>query len=189
MSTFQGHEVLALIYNVLLSILWVAVAIWAIKFSLMPRVGKRMRIGDYLLLYTFILVMPYSTYAFFEIKHLLWIDKIAEIPDIWSFLIFGGISLIGLFSAVYGTRLIVSYYSKEKRKRLLYFALLSLAHGFGAVIGLLDFTVLDGFYPPRFLLITNDLLERPLLIVLATVTSLYLFTLYFILDLFPKTPS
>ena len=180
MVFFQGHQVFpgGLFLDVLLS-LWPFVFLFLRRAHRLPKVGKGMFILDFLLIYLFVLIIPNSSYAFLEIKHLLLVDHVADIPNLASWLVFGGVSLIGLALTLIGNFLIVDHYAKNKKEIFWYYLFLSLIAGFGASVGLLDFSSYMGMLPTVLQQIFQSFLGNFPLIILALVTSLLIFLVGF----------
>lgn len=162
---------------------WIIPVIVLIKLKKMPKIGRGMNRWDYFSVYVALLIIPNSTYAMLEVRHVLFVDHVADNPNFWTFLVFGGISLIGLLTTVYGTRLIIDYYAKSKIERLFYNTILSLACGFGAVAGLLNFISLPVvIFPPALLAIALELYEHPIFIALAMAITIFLFGVNLFVD-------
>jgi hypothetical protein len=178
--SFQGHHIFpdGLFLDVLLS-LWSLAFLLLKKYNLLPKIGRGMSFKDYFLIYIFILFIPNSTYGFFEIKHLIVIDHIADPPNTLSWLVFGGASALCLACTLIGNMLIVHHFARNKQEIFIYYSFLSLICGFGAVVGLLDFSSIEGLIPLVFPLICHEIIRSPSLIFLALGTSAFLFSLGF----------
>jgi hypothetical protein len=179
---FQGHTVVSLLGTLILTGGFI-IPVMLQRMGLMPRIGRGMKIWDYLLVYFYCLWIPNTTYAFFEIRHLILVDRIAEILTPWSFVVFGGISLIGLLTTIWGIRAVVNYYAKSDKERIIYTLLLSLICSFGGVVGILQYTSLSAFFfPPILIGIGLNLIANPILIAVALVTAVFLFGINRLLD-------
>jgi hypothetical protein len=185
MALFQGHQTFALILDVLLAIVTIPSVM-----TIHPHVGRKMTFKDFLVLNYLIMLIPNAMYACFEIRHLLFIDNIADNPNTMSYLVFGSISLLGLFCAVGACRYILATYPKSQSERFYYMFVLSLINGFGATAGLLDFYSAPAYiFPPYALLALWKILCQPNLILLATVTTILFFLFNLLIDLFSKPSS
>ncbi|NCP46845.1 hypothetical protein GW844_00490 [bacterium] len=186
MGIFQGHQIASLLGTIVMTA-WFILPLILKDQKIMPKIGRGMKFWDYLWVYAYALLIPNSTYAFFELRHLVFIDHVADVLSLSSFVVFGGISLIGLLTTIWGIRLMVNYYAKSQAERAVYFLALSLSCGFGAVIGLLDFASFPAvFFPPALILATVILLGHPFLIRVALATATFLFLLNLLLDCFQK---
>ena len=145
-------------------------------------ISKNSTIWDILFIYCFILLIPNSTYAFFEIKHIIFSNSI-------SIMVFGGISLIGLACTLVGNLLIVDHYAKNIRETLVYYLFLSLICGFGASVGLLNYSSPIGFMPQFFPQIALEIYQHPVLIFLALGTSAIIFSVGYATHRFLFKPS
>lgn len=140
MIVFQAHQVFpgGLFLNLILCLLPLAIILILKKLRFLPKIGKLSKIFDVFFIYCFILLLPNALYGFFEIKHV--------ICSSWaSFFVFGGMSFIGLSCTLITNMLIVDHYAKNKVEMFIYYLILSLICGFGAAVGLLDYTSLVGF--------------------------------------------
>lgn len=180
MWVFQGHLVVALFADIALAFLWI-ISVRSLEPNF-PKFGRGMGWWDLVVIYYFILMIPNSCYAMFELKHLLFIDTVADVPNIWSFIVFGGTALFGFFTSTYGCRLIMDKYSQRGFQRLLFNIALSLILGFGGVAGLMEYVSIMAFFPPVLIDILIQLLANPLLMKLALGTSLFFFVVNLITD-------
>lgn len=179
MGIFQGHLIYALLCNVSWVILWIMV----LRMFGFPKIGRGMKIKDWILLYLLVLLIPNSTYALFEIKHLLMIDTIADVPSLSSFIVFGGISLFGLVTAIWSSQLAANHYLKDSNRRWICHFVISLVLGFGGVVGLLNFESLVAFvFPPVLIFIAVELFKYQALIYLALGTALFFFLSNILID-------
>jgi hypothetical protein len=179
---FQGHQIVSLAGTLLFAGFFLLPIIFK-KLKIMPKIGRGMKFWDYVLVYLYAILIPNSTYAFFELRHLIFIDLVADTLTPLSFLVFGGISLIGLLTTIWGIRLVVDHYAKSKRERLLYTLVLSLICSFGAVVGVMQYaSYLAMIFPPVLILAGLRLLLHPHLIVIALVTAGFLLILNLLLD-------
>ena len=145
MGLFHGHLIFAINVDICCSIAWL------LMFpSNLPKIGHGMKFRDWQLLFVLIMLIPNSAYAMFEIKHLIIPSQLMPPIDTSAIIVFGGVSLFGLLTAVFGCRYLIKYYSRSKSEKYLYIALLSLILGFGGVVGLLDFaSLLAIVFPPQ----------------------------------------
>ena len=190
MITFQGHQVFpgGLFIDVLSS-LWPLIFIVLNLTHHLPKIGKGMSFKDYLLVYLFILIIPNSTYGFLEIKHLLVLDHVADNPNIYSWLVFGGVALFCLVCTLVGNLLIVKHYAKSNREVFFYYLGLSLAAGFGSAVGLLDFYSFAGIIPTLLPQIFVRLFSCPPLVDLALGISFLIFAIGYLTHRFLFKPS
>jgi hypothetical protein len=183
---FQGHQVVSLVWTMLFAGFFLLPVVYK-KLKIMPKIGRGMKFWDYLLVYLYAILIPNSTYAFFELRHLIFIDLVADTLTPLSFLVFGGISLIGLLTTIWGIRLVVVHYAKSKNERLLYTLVLSLICSFGAVVGIMQYaSTLAIVFPPVLILAGLHLLTHIHLIIVAFVTTVFLLVLNLLLDCFNK---
>lgn len=185
MLVFQGHAIWAILADIGWPLVWLAM----VKWGFLPKIGRGVRFQDWALLYILILLIPNSTYAMFEIKHLIFIDNVADNLNIWSFIVFGGVSLFGFLSALFGTKFLINLYAKSRSERLFYTIFLSLVLGFGGVVGLLDYASLVAIIiPPALIFILWNLLHHTGLILLGLATATFFFVANLLLD-FSLKPS
>ena len=145
MSTFKGHGVLAMIANVLLAI-WPLLALFSYKFFLAI---SNPIVATIALLY-FSAIFPHPTYLFFEIKHLLFKDGIADDLDLEAIVVFGGLSLLGLGIQVATNVLVIQLLPAQLSRPYMALALSFLA-SLGACLGLTDLVWLHILWPPKVL--------------------------------------
>lgn len=91
------------------------------------------------------------TYLFFEIKHLIQKDGIAEKKDFVAILVFGGLSLTGLVVQVVSIIWLINTFHALATNPLLTIITLSFLSAFGGVLGLMDLPTLLGFVFPPFI--------------------------------------
>ena len=184
MLSFQGHVVwpYGLIGDIFLALLPIACFCIFKRYSFLPKIGRNMNLWDILSTYIFVLFIPNTIYAMFEIKHLLFIDNVADHPDIWSYIVFGGISLLGLITLVVITKLIIKQYAKNNHEKVFYSLSLSLICGFGVISGLLEFNSWEAFNPFILITIVNKILATPTYIHLTMVTVPILFLINLIIS-------
>lgn len=176
MGVFQGHQISSLVGEIVF-LAWFLILIGLLVTKKMPRIGRRMKIWDYFGVYIFTLLIPNSTYAILELRHLLIMtDHVADSPDIWSYLVFGGISLLGFVTNIYGVNLIVKHYARDQKEKIVYNIGLALICGLGVSVGLLNFSSFPAvFFPPALISVFFGLLTRPDLIVLSLIVAVFLF--------------
>lgn len=183
MPTFQGHGLYDLLADLLLVLSVVFFVYRFKKYNSLPHLGKQMNILSGLFIWFLFMALPNTMYAFFELKHLIFIDGIADNGivnnhNIYSYLIFGGISLTGLLATVYLNVLLVSHYAKNNSEMFFYLVLLCLVQCFGAVAGLMDNFSLDGLiFPPVIFRILWQIFNTPNLLATATLASIFLYSL------------
>ncbi len=95
----------------------------------------------------FILQFPHQSYLFFEIKHLLNIDGIADELDFAGVAVFGGLSIFGLTLQVITIIKIIALLNLTSLGLIVVLPLSFLA-ALGGCLGLTDLPFLPGFYPP-----------------------------------------
>ena len=174
MLVFQGHQVIALIIDVLLPL----VTAISIRFLIggHTQSGKRLMYWELPLIYIVILFLPNSVYAMLEIKHLLMVDSVADILNASSFIVFGGVSLFGYLVTLYQNILIAHFFTKTDLGHQKAYFLLSALGGFGGVAGLLNFNSIQGILTPTILLqIGKAIFLHPSLILLSISISLFIF--------------
>lgn len=151
MGVFQGHQVLALAYDILIPILVLVAIVSLISLFRINKTTFRW-IALAILLFLVVFWWPNSVYAVLEIKHLLLIDTVADNPDVMSFIVFGGISLFGYLLTIIGNRWIIQSLSHNDRLGLLLNIMLSTTGGFGGVAGLVNITSFQGSMSPGILI-------------------------------------
>lgn len=184
MIVYQGHQVFptGLFLDLVLCLLPLALILSIKKLGCWPKIGKGGTIWGYLLVYFFLIYLPHATYAFFEIKHTIFTS--------WeSFAVFGGISLFGLSCTLICNILIVDHYAKNTKEMFLNYLFLSLICGFGAAIGLLDYSGISGLMPFLFPQIALDLFGNQAIVSLALGTCTLIFTIGYITHRFIFKPS
>lgn len=189
MLVFQGHRILAMLGNlaladtVLLSIVLFVIVYKGYKNPLL-------KLGI-LGVITFLVIFfwPNSAYLMLEVKHLVMVDTVADDPNLMSYLVFGGLSLIGFVLTVLGNRIMIDHLTDSKIARTTLNLILSLISGIGGVAGFLDLYSIQGILAPKLLAIfTLRILTSPPLAFLAIGVSLLLFMTNIFLDL-KKKPS
>lgn len=151
MFLFQGHEAFpgGLGGDIFLSLLPVGIFLFLDFFSLLPKIGKRMSLWDILLILSYVLIIPNTVYAFFEIKHLFFIDTIADSPNFLSYVVFIDISLLGLACSLLISRLVIKHYAKNSFEQKIYSIFLGLINGAGVTAGLIDLNSWDMIIKPH----------------------------------------
>lgn len=184
MFIFQNHAVFpgGLFLDLLLCLLPVISFLILKKTGHLPKIGKHMTFWNFIFVYCFILFIPNSTYAFFEMKHVI-------NSSLTSIFVFGSVAFIGLACTLIGNLLIVSHYAKNKIEIFVYYLFLSLIGGFGAVVGLLEYNSPIGLIPIYIPLIGIELLKNTPLILLASATALLIFILGYFTHLLLLKPS
>lgn len=193
MLVFQGHIVWpgGLGGDFVLSLLPIIFFMVLRKFTLLPNIGKTMKFCDYLLAFVNIIFIPNSVYAIFEIKHLFRIDNIADNPNLWSYLIFGGICIVGIISSVVIARLIVRFYAKNKLEIFIYSFFLGMINGLGAAVGLvLNLNSWDILLAIIKIISTNFIfLNSTPFLQIFILTTIIFFVFYQVIDIvIPKPP-
>lgn len=141
-QTFKGHGILAMVANVVLAI-WPPVALIAFENHIRP-VNT---IGTVICGLYFLIMFPHPTYLFFEIKHLLFKDGVADDPDSTAIMVFGGLSLLGLAIQVLTNVLLIQLLPAQL-PRIYMTLILSFLASFGTCLGLTDLVSLHIFWPP-----------------------------------------
>lgn len=142
--TYKGHGIYPMYYNIALAIIPV-ISLWLI--NLLP--SGSINLYRYFLL-LFLWYMPFPAYLFFEIKHLLLKDGIADDGSLSSIFVFGGQSLLGLVLQVITIVLFLKL-NILGAPRLEFIILLSFIASFGACLGLTDLPLLYIIYPREVL--------------------------------------
>ncbi|HCQ30764.1 TPA: hypothetical protein DIU27_00065 [Candidatus Collierbacteria bacterium] len=186
MGVFQGHQIPSLIGTVAMATFFLIPLIFK-WLNIMPKIGRGMKLWDYFWVYVYALLIPNSTYAFFEVRHLILNDNVADTLTLLSYVVFGGISLIGLLTTIWGIRLVVDYYSKSNMERLVYTSFLSIICSFGAVAGVLQFNSVPYIlFPPALIVVVLHTMGHPFYVGVAIITTIFLLTLNLFMDLFLK---
>lgn len=186
MGKFQGHGLQSIYVEIVLAVFWIFLFLVLRHFRLLPKIRRRMTLLDYLVVLIFVLFIPNSTYAFWEIKHLIFHYKVAVPPNLFSYLVFGSISLLGLITSVFGTRMIVNHYAKNQKERVIYFFFLSLICGFGAMVGQLNLNSWDLLNFSKITHAYVSLLGHPQLILVALISAFVIFSINILIDYFLK---
>jgi len=181
---YQGHQVFpgGLFLDLVLCLLPLALILSIKKSNCWPKIGKGGTIWGYLFVYFVLIFLPHTTYAFFEIKHTIFTS--------WeSFAVFGGISLVGLSCTLICNMLVVNHYAKSNKEMFFYYLFLSLVCGFGAAVGLLDYSGVQNLVPFLFPQIAIDLFRNQTLVCLALGTSASIFSIGYVSHRFIIKPS
>ena len=174
MISFQGHAAwpYGLGGDVIFSLLPLLSICILRLFHLLPKIGKNISFWDAFLIYIHVLFIPNTIYAAFEIKHLFLVDNVADNPNLWSYLVFESISLLGLISAMTIARLVIAHYAKTSSEKRIYALGLGFINGFGVSAGLLDFNSWNALNPLNLVSIALGILLTP--------QYLYIFLLTFV---------
>jgi hypothetical protein len=136
MLNFQGHGLIDLFYDIICPLITL-IFLWKFRW-LLPKIGKDSSVWDVIFVGIIFLFLPNNYYAFFEAKHLLIESQALQSPTALSFLVYGSISVLGLYSTVYSTVVLVGHYAKNTTQVLIGLLILCFANGFGVALGLLD---------------------------------------------------
>ena len=147
-----------------------------------------MNLWDYSRVLFFVIWAPNTAYEMFEVRHLLLIDGVSDNPDVWSYVVFVSISLLGFLIATHLGRLIIDYYSASPKERKLYAFFLSLDYGIGVPLGLLGLNSYDLINLSKFYDVLINVPARPELMALSVIIILFFFVLQLLLDRFYKPP-
>ncbi len=178
MGVFQGHQVSSILFEIILAVFWLIL----ILLYGYPKVAKGMRFRDWFYLYVFILVMPNSTYAFFELKHLLVVGLMAEPLNGLSVLVFGSVALLGFLMSILQSQLFAKHYTLGKKRNWIHLAV-SLILGFGAVAGEMNYaSIVAVIFPFSLIDMAFHLLASPGLIGIALATATLLFFYNLLVD-------
>ena len=176
MSQFQGHGITELFFNLFWPI-FLLVLFWLFPRYL-PNISWKSNLLDALKGWIILMILPNSTYAFFEIKHLFLFKESSPYPNLASYLVFGGISLIGLVTTLYLNVFLVRHYAKTSDQVLFALLFLSLANGFGAVVGLLDIYSYQAILNPLILFgLSWKIVTTPYLLFISVLASLFIYVL------------
>lgn len=141
-ATFKGHGTMALFVNV-------ALAVNPFILTLLMPYYLSSGAPSFILVWCafFIIQFPHQTYLFFEIKHLINKDGIADDRDTSAVVVFGGLSLLGLVLQV---ATIVRLIILMNLTSFGLFAVIpfSIVAALGGCLGLTDLAWLAGFWPP-----------------------------------------
>ena len=168
---FQGHGLVKLLIDLIWPILLVALIRY--KSYWLPTRKPKVTLKDLFVIWVLLMCLPNATYAFFEIKHLILIDKVADNPNIYSYLVFAGIALTGLISTVYIHTFLIKNYAKTTNEIVFLIIFLSLLNGFGTTAGLLDFYSRQAIvFPPIIFMILKQIFTSPQYLSLAIMTTI-----------------
>ena len=144
-KTFKGHGIEAMFLNIILGLLPV-ILLYFVNKAPMEMLG----LFRWPIIIEMIWFIAFPTYLFFEIKHLITKDGIAEDGSPLSMIVFGGQSLLGLVSQVYVlvTMLKVEILGVPTISLII---LLSFLASFGACLGLTDLPLLFIVFPHKIL--------------------------------------
>jgi hypothetical protein len=144
-KTFKGHGTLAMFLNIILALL-PTFLLWFTN----SRPAEEIRIFRGLLMFEITWFIAFPTYLFFELKHLMLKDGIAEDSSLSSFLVFGGQSLLGLIMQIF---VLVSTLKLELFgvPSMWLLILLSFLASFGACLGLTDLPLLFIVFPHKII--------------------------------------
>lgn len=177
--TFKGHGTQALFLNFGLAC---TPAFFIFLMLFKSSLGEQLsNIEYYLILFSLVTNYGHPCYLFFEIKHLITKDGIAEDGSLESKLVFGGLSLLGLIFQVF---IIVGIFKLNLLgvNNFWQVILLSFVAAFGGCLGLTDLHVIEIIFPRRVVkhalqVITS---RRLVIVCLSTTVLLSLLTYLFI---------
>ncbi len=142
---FQGHTISGLILDFQLAltspiyVYWLGKVVESVKSKQSSRSGEPKR--SILILaagFFYVLLTPNATYAFLELKHLVIKDVIAQPINIWSVIVFGGLSLTGLIASMVCILATVKILRPTKKYQPASIIAVSLIQASGATLGELD---------------------------------------------------
>ncbi len=135
-TSFQGHGLIDIFWDLFYPIVFV-IFLWKFK-KFLPKIGKDMNLWDLIKIILILLFLPNVYYAFFEAKHLFITSQLVDPLNNYSYLVFGSIAVFGLITTVYSVVTLINHYAKNTTQVLIGLAILCLANGFGATLGLLE---------------------------------------------------
>lgn len=139
--TFEGHEVSAMIGNLVL-------AIFPLIFTIL--LGFLIGIGAhwvFLVICAFnIIQFPHQTYLFFEVKHLINQNGLVDDLNFTKVIVFGSLSLLGLALQVTTIVFLITLLNLGIYGSLAVIPL-SFVASLGACLGLTDLSLIQGFQP------------------------------------------
>jgi uncharacterized membrane protein len=187
---FQGHVVwpYGLAGDIALALIPIVAFLILRFFSKLPKIGTETTLWHCLIISPFVLWIPNAAYAALEIKHLFVVDNVAENPDFWSYIVFGGVSLLGLFATIYLGQLVIDYYAKTAQEQKIYAFFLSFINGSGAYLGLLGFDSQDALNPNKYHQIVEKLPTSPDFMITAIVLAICLFVIFLLINHFRQPP-
>ena len=141
---FKGHRIIALISNVIFA-LAPLISLFFIEYFLTTVNYWPILIFGAIFVFTF----SHPTYLFFEIKHLINKNSIIEKADPASVIVFGGLSLCGLFFQIVTIIRFLNFLNPSGYI-LPIILLLSLTAAVGGCLGLTDLVSRRGLWPPIF---------------------------------------
>jgi hypothetical protein len=151
------------------------------KSELLPKIGKKIAKWEYLFIWLLVMFLPNTMYASYEIRHLILIDNIADNGTVHnlnnlSYLVFGGISLLGIITTIYLNVLLVRYYAKSNLEIFIYLTSLCFIQSFGSVAGLMDYFSVDGlFFPPLVFHILWQIFITQRFLVISVISTVFMF--------------
>ncbi len=142
-QTFKGHGIEAMFINVIL-------ALSTFSFLLLVRIRPIEEVTFYhwpLLIVT-LFYLPFPAYLFFELKHLILKDGIAEDKSLISFLVFGAQSLLGLVFQIISLVIFLNLgiLGEPTFSKIVFVSFIS---SLGACLGLTDLHILYIFIPTK----------------------------------------
>lgn len=168
--TFREHGVTAMIVNVVGAILPL-LFLWVFEHA----TSTFHPIPTMAFIFCFIMYYPHPTYLFFELKHLLMKDGIADERDPLAVFVFGGLSLLGFVLQVYTILKVYGLVESLQNYGVISILLLSFIAAVGGCLGLTDLLTLHGLLNPT--LIPKHLLKvakNKALIVVCVLTTIML---------------
>ncbi len=175
-QTFKGHGIEAMFLNLILALCPIFLLYFAIQ-----RPPEEVAKYFWLIVPEILFMIPFPAYLFFEIKHLLFKDGIADDGSLSSVLVFGGQSLLGLVLQV----ITIVFFLKlnilgTPSQGLI--ILLSFVASFGACLGLTDLPLLFIIFPGEVLRHSLIILKswRLILVCVSTTILLSFLTSFFI---------
>ena len=140
--TYKGHVIRTLVMNTLM-------AIWALFFFYTFKNVWKIDFVPLVVILGFFLdwVLPITSDLFFEAKHILTKDGIANPLDLGGLAVFGGMSILGLVLQIYLNVEIVHFF--ELGNSLFFIVSLAFLASLGACLGLTDLEMVEIFIPKK----------------------------------------
>lgn len=140
--TFEGHEVSAMVGNIVLAI-FPLISVLLLGFLI--DIGAH---WVFLVIFAFLIIQfPHQTYLFFEVKHLINQNGLVDNLNFTKIVVFGGLSLLGLALQVTTIVFLITLLNLGIYGSLAVIPLSFMA-SLGACLGLTDLSLIQGFWPP-----------------------------------------
>ncbi len=167
LPTFKGHSVITMEANIMLAV----IPLMIIRWDILDSIGSGA--WYFFILFMLIQCLPRPTYLFFEIKHLLFKDGIADELDLASIIVFGAMSIGGLVLQVILNIELLSMLAPNISTPL-GILILSAGAAIGACLGLTDLYPVIGLWPPTFFKHLGMFLRSKGLLAVSVLTTLVL---------------